>query len=479
MDLSIVHPDFRKDAMAVITRCIVDRIFFAEEVLKMTLEPWQKEVFTALDQGETRVSIRSGVGTGKTTMVSVMAVHFLLFRDDCKIIVTSPSFNQLQDGIIPEVRKWMARLPQWMQDQLEAISDRVTCKPEPANNFISFRTARKEQPDSLQGIHATHVLLLVDEASGVAENVFDAAAGTMSTAGAITVLISNPLRTSGLFFKTHRKLKHLWATWKVTSADSSQVASDFPKNMAATYGLNSSQYKIRVLAEFPEGSQGSVIPRGWVESAVGREILPSRRDCVWGLDPGRGGDATGFCELRGGNVITELAEVHNDNLMATVGWVKKRWDGLTDEDRPTNIFVDAIGMGAGVADRLLELGLPVVAINVAEVAAMSDRFVRLRAELWYSGREFFEGMACSISDAIADDVIEKFTEELSETADKEHSSGRYEVESKRDLKRRGLDSPNLADAFLLCLAEDGAVANGLKTDTTWGKQMKYSLAGVI
>jgi phage terminase large subunit len=508
MDLSLLAPSERLHAKEIIERCMVDRVFFIEEVLGVKdvyedeggnehllnhndkpipgwvliekgIEDWQYDVLTELDAGETKVSIRSAVGVGKTALVSWLALHFVLFRDDVKVIVTSPSFNQLQDGIIPEVRKWAGRLPGWLREQLDITSERIVRKPEGANNFISFRTARKETPEALQGIHATHVLLLVDEASGVHETVYEAGQGTMSTEGSVAVLISNPTRVTGLFYKTHKKLRKIWRCWKVTSFDSTRVAASYPEQMAATYGLNSQQYKVRVLGEFPEGNADSVIPRMWVETAATRDIEPSYKEVkVWGVDPGRGGDPTGFCE-RVGRGVTELREWYDDNVMLIVGHIKVKWDALAPSQRPITIFVDVIGLGAGIVDRLEELELPVTAVNVAEFAAMKDRYVRLRAELWHEGRLFFERKDCWISQAIPEELVEKFVEELSETAFKDHSSGKLDVENKKDLKSRGVASPNMADAFLMTLAEDASIMNGVTNDSNqWGKPLNYRYRAV-
>jgi phage terminase large subunit len=519
MDLSNLSDEDHASALVIIQRCMVDRLFFFEEVLgiqalyrvptssirdsdggvgyteiKLKLddpipegailieagvEEWQRQVMDELDQGETRISIRSAVGVGKTMLVSGLALHFVLFRDDVKCIVTSPSFSQLQDGIIPEVKKWSGRLPDWLKEQLISTTERVTRSPDNANNFISFRTARKETPEALQGIHATHVLLLVDEASGVHETVFEAGSGTMSTPGAITVLIGNPTRVTGLFYNTHKKLKALWKCFKVTSFDSTRVDPSFPKAMAETYGIDSLQYKIRCLGEFPEGTVDSVIPRAWVEAAVGRDILPSGKEMkLWGVDPGRGGDPTGFCE-RIGDGVTQLEEWNDANLMRVVGKVKRKWDDLPSSQRPTMIYVDVIGLGAGVADRLEELGLPVTAVNVAEMASMRDRYVRLRAELWDSARGFFEKKRCWISTKIDAALLDKFVEEASEPCYKDHSSGKVDVENKKDLKKRGVRSPNMMDAFCLTLAEDAAVMNGAVTDTGWGSPLNYKYSGVV
>ncbi len=507
MDLSGIPAELKQDAESIVARSMVDRKFFIEEVLDVKdqwfdpatnsinrlcrdevpqptwvlkergIEDWQLDILNKLDEGETKVTIKSGNGVGKTALVAWLGLHFLLCRDDVKVVVTSPSFSQLSDGLIPETRKWHNRLPDWLKDQINFTTDRATRRPENKNNFISFRTARKETPEALQGIHAKHVMLLIDEASGVHDVVYEAGQGTMSTAGAIVILISNPTRVTGLFFKTHTKLRG-WYRKTVACFESTRVSPEFPAQIAEMWGITSQQYQVKVLGQFPEGNADAVVPRAWVEDAIGRDISPTRGLAVWGLDPGRGNDPTGFCE-REGNWVTALTELHFANTMHIVGWVKKRWDRLPEEKRPAMIYVDAIGIGAGVADRLSEMDLPVTAINVAELAAMQDRYVRLRAELWYNAREWFESKNVCVSAGIDEKILDKFIEEMSETCFKDHSSGRMDVESKKDLAARQVASPNLADAFNLTLAEDGAMMNGVVQDGGWGKPLNYRSVGVV
>lgn len=128
----------------VIRQCAMSRVWFVENVLKVkSIEPWQREELEALDNGATKISIKSGHGVGKTTLCSWLALHFLLFRDDVKIIVTSPSAKQLTDGLIPEIQKWINVLPPWMARQLEVTSERMTRAPNNKNNFVSFRRRGK------------------------------------------------------------------------------------------------------------------------------------------------------------------------------------------------------------------------------------------------------------------------------------------------------------------------------------------------
>lgn len=480
MDLSFLPDRQRPLAQDVISQCAMSRIWFIENVLRVDqIEPWQREELEALDRGETKLSIRSGHGVGKTCFCAWTALHFLLFRDDVKVIVTSPSAKQMSDGLIPEIQKWIARLPKWMSSQLEITSERLTRKPNNKNNFISFRTARKENPEALAGVHAQSVLIIVDEASGVDEVIYETGQGALSTVGSIAILIGNPTKPSGFFYKTHNELSDLWRTRKVSCMESSRVSEDYIKSQERTYGRDSREFKVRVLGEFPDSGENAVIPRRYVESAIGRDIISPNGGVVWGIDPGRGGDPTGFVS-RNPKVLLELEEYRLDDSMRLVGVIKHRWDTTPSRYRPKEIFVDAIGLGGPIADRLSELGLPIIPVNVSEVAAMSDRYVRLRDELWYETRHWFETMDVAIPLKEANPYVEKLVHELASVESDYMSNGKLQVESKEKMKKRGLKSPNLADALCLTFAGEGVVGAGL-TDDSWSKVdlTKYRAPSIV
>lgn len=480
MDLSFLPEHHRQQVLPIIEQCAMSRVWFVKHVLGVEhVETWQMEELEALDRGETKLSIRSGHGVGKTAFCSWLALHFLLFRDDVKVIVTSPSLKQLTDGLIPEIQKWIARLPKWMAMQLEVTSDRCTRKPNNKNNFISFRTARKENPEALAGVHAQSVLIIVDEASGVDEVIYETGQGALSTVGSIAVLIGNPTKPSGFFYKTHNELSDLWRTRKVSCMESSRVSEDYIKSQERTYGRDSREFKVRVLGEFPDSGENAVIPRHYVESAQGRDIVPPGRGLVWGIDPGRGGDPSGFVS-RDAKKIYEIEEYRLDDSMRLVGQIKHRWDTTPSRYRPVAVYVDAIGLGGPIADRLAELGLPVVPVNVSEVAAMHDRYARLRDELWYECRHWFEAMDVTMATRYEDPLVEKLTHELASVESEYLSTGKIQVESKEKMRRRGVRSPNLADALCLTFAEEGSIAGGTKNDD-WARAdvSKYRAPGIV
>ena len=134
------------------------------------------------------------------------------------------------------------------------------------------------------------------------------------------------------------------------------------------------------------------------------------------------------------------------DLMATAGKIKAEYDATPYDARPSEILVDIIGLGAGVYDRCKELGLPVRGVNVGEAAASRENCARLRDELWFKGREWFQDRACSMP---KDDAL---IAELTSPTYAFTSTGKMVVESKADMKKRGLRSPDLADVFLLTFA---------------------------
>jgi phage terminase large subunit len=463
----------------IVGRCAVDRVFFVENVLGAVPEPWQHEVLSALDAGETRISIRSGNGVGKTALCAWLAIHFLLFRDDVKIPVTAPSSAQLKDGLIPETKRWISVLPDFLRSQIEMTEDRIRRVHDGANNFVSFRTARADAPEALAGIHAAHVLCIVDEASGVPDIVFEMAAGTLSSAGSIMVLIGNPTRPKGYFHRTHTSLAPYWWTKKVASFDSSRVTQDFVDGIAREYGRDSNVYRYKVLGDFPASVSDTVIPQELIDTALDRDVdLLPNAERIWGVDPGRGGDPSGFC-IRAENVVEALEEWSDADLMRVVGRVKERWDRTKPSERPVAIYVDSIGLGAGVADRLRELDLPCVDVNVSESPSMKDRYTRLRAELWYAVRSWLEQRSVKLPTEMP--LMSKLASELGEPEAFFTSTGKADVESKAAMKQRGVSSPNLADALCLTFAGGGAVAVGRSSGrrNPWSKPLNYTAPHVV
>jgi phage terminase large subunit len=453
---------------AFIDRYKNDRRAFVREVLKVQkVEKWQDDVLTALDGGETRISIRSGHGVGKTALLAWIILHFIHTRYPSKTAVTAPSATQLFDALASEVKMWLKKLEAAvpaLAGIFEATSDRIFMKNAPEAVFVSYRTSRKESPEALQGYHADHVLLVADEASGVHDTVFEAASGSMSTKGAITILTGNPTRSNGFFYKTHTALREIWRCFKVSCFDSSRVDTKYIDEERA-YGMESNRYRIRVLGEFPKGDDDTLIPRDHVESAVGRQIMAPRKEPIyWGVDVARSlfRDASALCKRKGPVVLEKIKTWRLPDVMQVTGQIKKEWDETPDSEKPEAIFVDVIGFGAGVCDRLLELDLPAVGVNVGENSSVMAKAVRLRDELWLKVRDWFATRLCSIPDDPG------LIEEACAPTVAYQSNGNAKVESKDEMRARGIlegRSPDRADALCLTFAYTPAVIAGAMLGT--------------
>lgn len=148
---------------------------------------------------------------------------------------------------------------------------------------------------------------------------------------------------------------------------------------------------------------------------------------------------------------------------------------MAPDNKPSEILVDSIGIGAGVVDRLMELGLPARGVNVSESSSLfSERYLNMRAELWFQGKEWFQAKDCNLNGD------EGLASELVMPRFKYSSSGKVQVESKEDMKKRGVKSPNRADAFLLTLASKNVSAvAGSKNGIAWNKPLTRRIAGIV
>lgn len=449
-----------------------DPVLFVKEVLGAEPLPYQAEFLNAIATGERRISIRSGHGTGKSTSASWAMLWYLLMRFPNKVVVTAPTSGQLFDALFAELKRWIGELPKPIQDLLTVKSDRVELTAAPSEAFISARTSRAETPEALAGVHSDNVLLIVDEASGVHEKVYEAAAGSMSGHEATTILLSNPTRSTGTFYESQTRMANTWWTQRWSCVDSPLVSDEFVDEMRERYGEESNAFRIRVLGEFPLADDDTIIPFHLVDAAMNRDIeVDDERRPVWAVDPARfGSDRTAFCK-RVGSVITEIKSWRGLDLMQTVGRVMAEYEALNPSNRPSEILVDSIGVGSGVVDRLRELGAPVRGVNVAESPSMGETYNNLRTELWFKTKAWLEDRGCKLpqdDELMADltGIRYSFT-----------SSGKMAAESKDQMRRRGLRSPDLADAVCLTMASDAAMALSGPM-SSWRGELRRNLRGI-
>jgi hypothetical protein len=456
-----------------ITLYRTDPVLFVKEVLGVEPDEWQQDFLNAVASGERKISIRSGHGVGKSTTASWAMLWFLLTRYPVKVVVTAPTSAQLYDALFAELKRWVKELPQPIQELLDVKQERIELKASATEAFISARTSRAEQPEALQGVHSDNVMLVADEASGVPEAVFEAAAGSMSGHNALTILLGNPVRSSGFFFETHNRLKDEWWTRRVSCIDSTRVSKEYVEDMKSRYGEESNAFRIRVLGEFPRSDDDTIIPMELLESAKHRDTRAYEdAPIVWGLDVARfGSDSSVLCK-RQSNVVHTLERWRNLDLMQLTGAVVAQYEACDHKSRPAEILVDSIGLGAGVVDRLRELKLPARGINVSESPAMGGTYLNLRAELWHKAKAWLEKRDCKIPNN--EDLIG----ELATVRYTFTSNGKIKIESKDDIRRRGLKSPDMADAFVLTFASDAATISW-GSNNSWGKPIKRLIRGLV
>lgn len=405
-----------------------------------------------------KVSIASGHGVGKTALMAWANIIFMNTHKPCRVPCTAPSSHQLEDVLWPEISMWMKRLPPFLADQWEITNDKIYLKAAPDDCFSVARTARAEKPEALQGFHCENILVEVDEGSGVPDGIFVVAGGLMTGKNSRVLMASNPTRITGYFFDSHHKMRSFWHSMQVSCMESGQVSEQYIETQRRKWGEESNVWRVRVMGQFPTEESQSVIPLSLMQDAIDRDVEPIMdAPMVWGLDPARFGDDETALYKRKGNIMPEKGMAwRNKDTMQITGIVTALYKECLEQEKhhgwnvtPHEIVVDAIGVGAGVADGLRHNGLPVRAVNVSEQASNKDRFHRLRDELWFAGREWFES---KIVKMVRDDEL---IAELSGIMYDFHPSGKIWVQGKQRRKQDKMSplgfSPNRADAFLLTL----------------------------
>ncbi len=451
----------------------------AEIVLRWRREPWtfdrqvfgvEPEEWQITASGKViksdRIAIKSGHGVGKTAWLAMRIIWWLVCFAPARVMATANTVDQLSDVLWGEIAKWHKRMPEGLRSLLEVTSDKVCLTDNPKESFAAARTARRENPEAFQGRHSENMLFLADEASGIDDIIFETGRGAMSSPGAKTILTGNPTRTTGYFFDAFHKNRAIWDTMTVPCSISRQVTPKYLIDCEEEYGLDSNMYRVRVLGEFPIEGDDIIIPMHLIESAVNRDVeMITNAEITWGLDVARFGDDRSALAKRQANHLLEPVKwwKGKDGMQLAGLVVNDYVEAKAAKRAPDIIYVDAIGMGAVVADRLCEVGLPAYCVNVAETPPVGEKFMRQRDELWWRGREWFRSLTVKMP---KDD---RLMGELCMPTYTFTSGGKIKAESKDEVKKRTArgagdlgKSPDLADAFLLTFAGGQMVPKRVK-----------------
>jgi hypothetical protein len=312
------------------------------------------------------------------------------------------------------------------------------------------------------GIHARYVLVIIDEAGGVPKSIFDAVDALATNIEARVVAVGNPDDPAS-HFATICKPGSGWAVKEISAFDTPAytgeevpaellpllVSPEWVEERKIRWGVNSPIYQSKVLGEFPALSNDTLILPKWIEAAQKRTIERNRRPRLsW--DIARFGEDETVGMRREGGWIRMYRAHHKADTMTTTGHIAKAMrdiDAEADKNDFVSAIVDVVGVGAGVYDRLIELGLPVTPYNGGEAPFDNERFVNARAEDYWNLRELFENGEIDI-----DELDDKLAAQLGSIKWGVDSRGRIRIESKDDMRKRGMPPPDRADTVAMAFS---------------------------
>lgn len=415
---------------------------FVENIIGATPDPWQREALEAVAAGKS-VAIRSGHGTGKSALLSWIILWFLVTRPYPVIPCTAPTQHQLSDILWAEVRRWLNHSK--IKDIVTWTATRIGLV---GNEEVWFAVARScAAPENLAGFHSEHLLYIVDEASGIEDEIMSVVDGALTTENAIVVMAGNPTKRSGYFFDAFHASRDLWHRIHISSEDSPRVGKAYAERMAAQYGRDSDIYRVRVKGDFPLSEADGFIGIDAVESAVARyETASDSIPAVMGVDVARYGDDDTVFVIRKGNKVSLIERHHGLSIPQTAAKAIE----LAKDQSVERIAVDDSGVGGGVTDLLLEsdelreIDCGVIPVNNGS-SSPDPHYANLGSYLWGNLKNLLSEIA------IPDD--EELIGELTTRRYSLTPQGRIRLERKEEMKRRRLPSPDSADALALAFFE--------------------------
>lgn len=415
------------------------------------LDEWQIEVCSSIRehllaggdaQEAIQMAVASGHGIGKTALIAMLVLWFMSTREFPQVVVTANTSTQLSTKTWREISKWhkVAINRDWFQ--WTATKFYHVLYPE-----VWFAAAvpwTEGNSEAFAGTHEKHVLVIFDEGSNIADKIWEVTDGAMTTPGAMWIVFGNPTQNTGRFAQCFGKFKHRWITRQIDSRTAKKANKAQIQKWIDDYGEDHDFVRVRVRGVFPRAGSVQFISLETVANAMRRKAEGYTQFAkVMGVDVARHGDDQSVTTRRQANHVWPQRRYRISDLMQLADVVA----GEIHEFKPDAVFIDATGMGWGVIDRLRQLnfGGLVIPVQVGEKATDEGRYADKRSELWGLAKDWLEGGGCLPASPELED-------EYTGPQYGYDKRMRLQVESKKDMKARGLASPDGADSLNLTFA---------------------------
>ena len=413
----------------------------------------QTEILLAVEaaisgEAANRISVASGHGIGKSACLSWLIIWYLFTHKNAQVPCTAPTSEQMHDILWKELNLWLGKMPQWMQEKMEWSTGYMRITENPKVWFARAKTARKENPEALAGVHGDWVMFCIDEASGVPQEIFQTAEGALTGENVLVIMISNPTRLQGYFYDSHHSDKSAWQIFQFSSEESPIVDRSYVDRIRSKHGEESDEYRIRVLGQFP--SEDAVDDKGFTALLRQADIRITRNDTaftgitVMGVDPaGEGKDETTW-------VVRDRfkAKVVAREKVSTPRGIAEKTMTLMDVYRvdKARVYMDTFGEGSDAAQEMAAAGYPVVSINTGDPADDNETYLNKRAEVFDRIKTWMRYKGELVSDNGWDELLN--------IRYKRNIRGKMQIMPKDVMRRMGIPSPNVADALSITFVDN-------------------------
>lgn len=406
--------------------------------------------FSDAVQKAIRRAIASGHGIGKSAFVAWIILWAFSTFKDARGVVTANTEAQLKGKTWPELSKWhrLCLCGHWFECTATAL---ISKHPGHERTWRCDMVPWSERnTEAFAGLHnkGKRVVLIFDEASAIPDSIWDVSEGALTDDNTeiIWIVCGNPTRNTGRFRECFGRLRHRWNNRQVDSRTASITNKAQIQEWVDDYGDDSDFVRVRVRGVFPRAGSCQLIPSDIVDEAFDKSLRPEmyqHAPKVLGVDVARFGDDQSSMAIRQGLVCLSMKKFRGLDLMTFAGLVAQ----AIETEEPEMTFVDQTGVGAGVVDRLRQLGIRnVIGVDFGGSPLNKDLYANKRTEMWCLLCDWLKGGAAIPPDEeLRGDLI---APEYGFTGDK----GQMVLEKKADMKKRGLASPDCGDALALTFA---------------------------